>query len=99
MKHILKFIKLPVKERMLLLEAFFFLFYSKFLLYFPFRYCIKKFKKKEQLGVNPTQDILTAVSIAVARANRVAFWKNVCLVKSFAARFMLERRNIVSTIY
>ena len=42
---------------------------------------------------------LIKIRIAVARANKLAFWKNVCLVKSFAARFMLQRRNIGSVMY
>lgn len=43
--------------------------------------------------------LLKEVHIAVERANKIAFWSNVCLVKSFAARIMLQRRGIASSIY
>ena len=36
---------------------------------------------------------------AVRRANRLTFWKNICLVKFFAARFMLQRRGIGSEMF
>lgn len=42
---------------------------------------------------------LKEVRIAVERANKIAIWSNVCLVKSFAARLMLQRRGIASSIY
>jgi len=43
--------------------------------------------------------LLRKISVAVSRANKLSFWKNVCLVKSFTARFMLQRRNIGSVMY
>ena len=99
MKQIHKFIHLPHKEKLLFVEALFFLFFSKFLLFLPFKYCMKKVKRKQQLFTNADHEILKEICIAVRRANRFAIWKNVCLVQSFAARFMLQRRNIASTMY
>lgn len=43
--------------------------------------------------------LLKNIRIAIERANKIAFWSNVCLVKSFAARLMLQRRGIASSIY
>ncbi len=43
--------------------------------------------------------LLRKISDAVSRANKLAFWKNICLVKSVAARLMLQRRNIGSVMY
>ena len=43
--------------------------------------------------------LLRKISVAVSRANKLAFWKNVCLVKSFTARLMLQRRDIGSVLY
>lgn len=42
---------------------------------------------------------LKKIRHAVSRANKLACWKNICLVKSFAARFMLQRRGIASVMY
>lgn len=42
---------------------------------------------------------LKKIRYAVSRANKLAFWKNICLVKSFAARFILQRRGIASILY
>lgn len=39
---------------------------------------------------------LKRIKTAVNRANKLAFWKNLCLVQSVAARWMLQRRNIAS---
>jgi len=44
-------------------------------------------------------EVLHDIRCAVTRANRLAFWANICLVKSLAARMMLQRRNIGSTLY
>lgn len=41
---------------------------------------------------------LVRVSRAVARADRLACWENRCLVKSLAARFMLQNRQIGSVL-
>lgn len=42
---------------------------------------------------------LCRIRDAVRRANKLAFWKNICLVKSFAARFMLQKRKIRSEMF
>ncbi|MBE0650715.1 MAG: lasso peptide biosynthesis B2 protein [Bacteroidales bacterium] len=42
---------------------------------------------------------LIEIRKAIRRANKLAFWKNICLVKSVAARFMLQRRKIDSVMY
>ncbi len=44
-------------------------------------------------------EFLRQIRNAVSRANKTAIWKNICLVKSFAARFMLQRRRIPSIMY
>ena len=41
-------------------------------------------------------EYLKRIKTAVNRANKLAFWKNICLVQSVAARWMLQRRNIAS---
>ena len=94
-----KFIFLPNDEKILLLEAVFFLFFSKVFLFLPFKLCIKSIRPAEELIGIVDPLILMKIKIVIGRANKLAFWENVCLVKSFAARFMLQRRNIGSRMY
>lgn len=98
MRWIAKFIRIPADEKRLLTEAVFFLFYSKALVLFPFRIYIKKLKP----AGNPQQaphETLKKIQMAVSRANKLACWQNVCLVRSVTARLMLQRRQIISVLY
>ncbi len=42
--------------------------------------------------------LLSQIKLAIDRANRLTYWKNKCLVQSFAARRMLNKRKIQSTL-
>lgn len=101
MNPVRSFVRFPAKEKALFFEAVFFLFFAKIVvLLFPFRRSVKLLKRQEETKEeNP--DILTLIRIrkAIRRANRLAFWKNICLVKSMAARLMLQRRHIPSVMY
>lgn len=44
------------------------------------------------------QVFLVNLKKAIARANYFSLWKNVCLVQSFAARRMLNKRRIESVL-
>lgn len=94
-----KILLLPKDEKILFIEAVFFLFFSKAMLFLPFKKCVKWMRPLSEMNGIADPVLLIKIRIAVARANRLAFWKNVCLVKSFAARFMLQNRNIGSTMY
>lgn len=99
MKKIKTFLFLPHRDKLLLLEAIFFLFIAKILLLiFPFKYFTRSFSNKNYIDNVSDQNYLSTIKIAVGRANRLAWWKNVCLVQSFAARWMLQRRKIKSTL-
>jgi uncharacterized membrane protein len=93
-----KFLSLPTDEKLLLLEALVMLFVSKIIVCFPFRYYIKLFKSTNIAEKETNSIRLQKISISLRRANKLAFWKNVCLVKSVAARFMLKRRGIPSVL-
>lgn len=89
---------MPAKEKQLFFEATIFLFVAKLMLIiFPFKVCLKTLSK-EKSNMNPGISHLKPVKKAIRRANKLAFWKNVCLVQSFAASWMLQRRNIDSTL-
>lgn len=95
----IKFIRIPLNQKVLVTEAICFLIASKLLLMlFPFRVCKQLFHKKK-LYRQADVHLLKTIRIAIERANKIAFWSNVCLVKSFAARLMLQRRGIASSIY
>ena len=97
MERIPKFIRLSHRDKGLFLEALAFLCLSKVLLLcLPFKTCIKLLKSPEDLNQTIDPAMLKSIRAAVTRANLLAFWKNICLVKSFAARFMLQRRKIGS---
>ncbi|MBP1638431.1 MAG: lasso peptide biosynthesis protein [Bacteroidetes bacterium] len=82
------------------MEAVSLLFYAKVLLaVFPFRQCIRRLKPANQFPKSTEIKTAVAVRIAISRANKLACWKNRCLVSSFAARLMLERRGIGSVMY
>lgn len=94
-----KIIQLPLEEKILFLEAVFFLFFSKVFLFLPFKFCIRQLDSIDNLPQKGDPILLKKVQLAVARANKLAFWQNICLVKSFAARFMLQRRKIGSEMH
>jgi len=99
MAYFRRIIKTPFSEKILFIEAVIFLFMAKLLLsILPFRTCVKTIsKKKKFIECKPEQ--LKRIKKALARANRLAFWKNVCLVQSFAGKWMLQRRRIKSDLY
>lgn len=98
-RYLLKFFQIPFSEKLLFIEASVLLFLAKFLLLLlPFRICIKltRCKKCTKDEVNPVR--LQKIKSAIYRANKLAFWKNVCLVQSFAGRWILNRRRITSSL-
>jgi hypothetical protein len=100
MNRLLNFLRLPTREKTLFAEAVAFLFYAKLLLsVLPFKDCIKKFKRLSFVTTPVDLNEVQTIGRAISRANKLAFWENKCLVSSFAARFMLSRRNIGSVLY
>ena len=82
---------------LLFAEAISFLYLSKtMLLLLPFKICIRTVQSK-RLNGNADNNTLKSIKSAIRRANKLALWKNVCLVQSFAASWMLQRRGIKST--
>jgi hypothetical protein len=75
-------------------EAVFLLFLAKMMLLFlPLSVCIAALGK-ETRRMDVCSGTVLAVRTAIRRANRLAFWKNKCIVQSIAARWMLRRRRI-----
>lgn len=94
-----KFSTLPWVEKRLFVEALLFLYLAWIMtLVLPFKECLKRVERKGyDKAANP--DLVKQISIALHRANYLSIWKNVCLVSSFAGRWMLNNRNIESVLY
>ena len=100
MAKLSKLFKLSFPEKLLFFEALGYLYLAKLMLMlFPFRWCLRLMREKGTMDHRPSQEELLLVKRAVGRANRLAFWKNVCLVQSVAARWMLRRRKIHSEVF
>jgi hypothetical protein len=97
--HLIRFVKLPLSEKFLFLEATVLLFTLKFvLLIFPFRICIQLMRCSKCQSLNTDNAQLLKIKYAIYRANKLSIWKNKCLVQSLAARWMLNRRRIPSKL-
>ena len=64
----------------------------------PFRICIKTIKVSNYSN-NSDFEVIKGIKHATDLANRMSLWNNVCLVQSFTARWMFQRRKIPSTFY
>ena len=99
MRYLNKLVRIPFAEKMLFFEAILFLFIAKImLLIFPFKSCLHFLSLKHNKQIVWNEQQLQSVKTAVNRANKLAFWKNVCLVQSITARWMLNRRKIPSRL-
>lgn len=99
MSKIHKLLKIPTSEKRLFCEALFWIYLSKLcLMMFSFKYCVKLTAPKKTLDSTETIIGLNQIKLALNRANKMSYWKNVCLVQSIAARWMLNRRKIFSEV-
>ena len=97
MRSFMKFFKWPMSEKMLFTEALIFLYLAKgMLLILPYKICLRTIGQRGKSLINEDTATLKKIKVSLFRANKFAVWKNVCLVQSFAGRWMLNRRNIVS---
>jgi hypothetical protein len=86
----------------LYLEAFIFLGWARFLLFFPFSKISRTLGTyMQETSHSPigTHEVLTEISNTIGIMSRHTFWESKCLVRAIAAMKMLERRNIESTLY
>ena len=95
-----RFRKLPFREKMLFGEALFFVYSAKVVsAVLPFKICIRMISKELKNESPPDHNFLLSLRDALLRAENFIFWKNACLVQSIAAKWMLNRRNIKSTLF
>ncbi len=81
------------------MEAVYFLFRAKILLaILPVRALLLRSPGRGKATGEADPEVLGDIRQALRQADRIAFWKNRCLVKSIAGRWMLRRRRITSQI-
>jgi len=99
-KKISRFRKLSLREKSLFGEALFFVYSAKVVsAVLPFKYCIRMVSKELRNELSPDHDFLLSLRDALLRAENFIFFENACLVQSIAAKWMLNRRNIKSTLF
>ncbi len=103
---LIKFFRLSLSERLLILEAAFLLGLARLaVIVLPFRWIARVLKRQNNIcAVGETADqsvllIQRRVSWAIRRTGVYTPWRSNCLAKAIAGRFMLRRRRIPSTIY
>lgn len=94
-----KFIGLPRLEKILVLEATLLLFMAKLLLFvLPIRHCVKLLASKGLDNTDPEMAQLLRIKKAIHQTRWLMHWKNKCIVMCVASRWMLQRRQIPSTL-
>jgi hypothetical protein len=93
------FFALSARERIFFLEAAFLQLWAGLVLkLIPFRWIPRFFANPQNVMDSPQSPLLSLIKESVRRAENVSPWKNRCLVSSLAARCMLRRRRIGSSL-
>lgn len=98
-----KFLSLPSANRRLLLEALAYLGWARILKAMPFARiapCLGTQRKETTMLCHPSDErLIKEISQAIRIMSRHTVWESQCLVRAIAAKKMLERRRIESTLY
>lgn len=106
MKKIKNFFNLFFKNKrtaLLLIEAYLFLGWARFLIFLPFSKLapsLGEHMQETSYGLNRADAAAVKnVRDAIQIMSRYTFWESKCLVRAIAAMKMLQRRGIDSTLY
>ena len=104
MSAIGKFLRRPLADKRLILEALFFLFWSKLLIHgIPFRWLAPHLGQHmvESPRTLTLEERAVAIRVewAVYAASEYAPMKFVCFPQAVTAKWMLRRRHLASTLY
>jgi len=103
MRKLRKFMQQPAEKRKLLLEAFVFLAWARLLKLLPFSRLApalgKPMTETPHVHDLSAERTVRQISEAVRIMSRHTFWESQCLVQALAAKKMLERRRLDSTLY
>ncbi|MDN4861137.1 lasso peptide biosynthesis B2 protein [Priestia aryabhattai] len=102
-KRVRNFLRLETSQKILLIEAFYYLGYGRVLKALPFSKIaptLGEYMQETSISSDTYKNvILKNISNAVYTMSKYTFWESQCLVKAIAGMKMLERRHIESTLY
>ena len=101
-KAIKSFIKIPFREKKTVIEVVLLLLLGRILLLLPYKYMKQYFGNYSIESIEyKTADLreLRRISRYIRRIGERLPWKCTCLVNAIAAKIMLRRRKIPSTIF
>jgi hypothetical protein len=103
LRKVQTFLKLNMKTKLLLIEAFIHLGRARYLKSIPFSKVVpslgEQMKETSFTQNSSNKEDLASISQAIHIMSRYTFWESECLVKAIAGMKMLEKRNIESTLY
>lgn len=104
MRRVNIFLSLDMKTKALLTEAVYFLGWARFQKFKPFSKVAASLGRQSCETPSTTNNsanllISKKISHAIYTMSKYTFWESQCFVKAIAAKKMLERRGIGSTIY
>ena len=105
LRRIVKFVSMPLSEKLLMGEAVVYLLWYSLLIYtMPYRWWESRIGQKmqpwKQEGLTPGQMKQSArIRLGVFRANKVLFGLGKCFALSLTIKQMLKKRGIESTLY
>jgi Transglutaminase-like superfamily len=103
MRKLRKFLVLPAGQKRFLLEALLYLGLARILKALPFSRIVpvlgKPMTESPLLHDPANETLIRQISRAVRIMSRHTVWESQCLVRAIAAKKMLERRKIESTLY
>ncbi len=103
LRKITVFLKLNMRAKLLLIEAFIYLGWARFLKTLPFSKISPSLgqQMKETAFTTSSSDdkVLKDIAQSLHIMSRYTFWESQCLVKAIAGMKMLEKRKIESTLY
>ncbi|MFJ7934432.1 lasso peptide biosynthesis B2 protein [Sporosarcina sp. NPDC096371] len=103
LKSVRTFVRLDMKTKLLLMEAYFQLARGRYLKSISFSKVApslgEHMKETSNSSIPSNKGELARVSKAIHLMSRYTFWESQCLVKALAGMKMLEKRNIDSTLY
>ncbi len=96
---IISFFRLNPEEQKLLFAAFWQLFRCRiYFLLLPYPKLERKFRQRPD-ATQENPELAQKIRVAIRRASKLSFWKNKCLVQTFAARVLLNNRKLRSTAF
>lgn len=103
MRRVAKFLRWPAERRRLMLEAWCWLAWARVMKAIPFKRLAptlgRPMTETPHVHDLSAERVVRSISEAVRVMSRHTFWESQCLVQALAARKMLERRSMDSTLY